>query len=102
MVGWHHQFNGHESEETPGDGDGQGGLACCGPWGRKESDTTERLNGTELTQIYMLPAVQSHQVMSDCLGPRGLQPARLLCPWDFPGKFTGVGCHLSSSKNAAN
>ena len=44
MVGWHHQLNGLESEETPGVGDGQGNLACCSPWGRKESDTTERLN----------------------------------------------------------
>ena len=46
MVGWHHQLNGHEYEWTPGVGDGQGGLACCSPWGRKESDTTERLNWT--------------------------------------------------------
>ena len=44
MVGWHHQVNGRESEQTPGVGDGQGGLACCSPWGRKESDSTERLN----------------------------------------------------------
>ena len=36
MVGWHHQLNGHEFEQTPGDGEGQGGLACCSPWGRKE------------------------------------------------------------------
>ena len=45
--GWHHGLNGHESEWTQGDGDGQGGLACCNSWGRKESDTTERLNWTE-------------------------------------------------------
>ena len=43
-AGWHHGLDGHESEWTPGDGDGQGGLACCNSWGRKESDTTERLN----------------------------------------------------------
>ena len=41
MVGWHHGLNGHESEGTPGVGDGQGGLACCCPWGHKESDMTE-------------------------------------------------------------
>ena len=41
MAGWHHQLNGHEFEWTPGDGDGQGDLACCSSWGRKESDTTE-------------------------------------------------------------
>ena len=44
MVGWHHQLNGHEFGWTPGVGDGQGGLACCGSWGRKESGTTEWLN----------------------------------------------------------
>ena len=44
MVGWYHRLNGHESEQAPGVGDGQGGLACFSPWGRKESDTTERLN----------------------------------------------------------
>ena len=48
MVGWHHWLNGHGFGWTPGVGDGQGGLACCSPWGRKESDTTERLNWTEL------------------------------------------------------
>ena len=41
MVGWHHRLNGHELEQAPGDGEG---LACCSPWGHKESDTTERLN----------------------------------------------------------
>ena len=50
MVGWHHQLNGHEFEQVPGVGDGQGGLVCCSPWGRKESDTTEQLNGTELKE----------------------------------------------------
>ena len=44
MAGWHHWIDGHESERTPGDGDGQRGLACCDSWGRKELDTTERLN----------------------------------------------------------
>ena len=44
MVGWHHLSNGHESEQAPGDGEGQGSLACCGPGGHKESDRTEQLN----------------------------------------------------------
>ena len=43
MVGWHHRLNGHGFGWTPGVGDGQGGLACFSSWGRKESDTTERL-----------------------------------------------------------
>ena len=44
MVGWPHGCNGHEFEQAPGVGDGQGGLACCSPWGHKELDTTEQLN----------------------------------------------------------
>ena len=48
LDGWHHWLNGRESKWTPGVGDGQGGLACCDSWGRKELDTTERLNWTEL------------------------------------------------------
>ena len=42
MVGWHHQLHGHEFEQAPGDGDGQGSLVCCSPW-VAESDTAERL-----------------------------------------------------------
>ena len=48
MVGWHHQLNGHGFGWTPGVGDGQGGLVCCGSWGCKELDTTERQNCTEI------------------------------------------------------
>ena len=44
MVGWHYQLNEPEFEQTLGDGEGQGRLACCGPWGCRESDTTEQLN----------------------------------------------------------
>ena len=47
MSGWHHRLNGHEFEQAPGVGNGQGSLACCSPWGRKESDTTERLHFTQ-------------------------------------------------------
>ena len=47
MVGWHHRLNGYEFEPTPGDGEGQGSLVCCSPWGRKESDTTEQLNNKQ-------------------------------------------------------
>ena len=51
MVGWHHWHNGHGFGWTPGVGDGQGGPACCGSWGHKDSDTTEGLNWTELAVI---------------------------------------------------
>ena len=44
MVGWHHGLNGHEFEQIPGDGEGHRSLACCSPWGHKDSNTTERLN----------------------------------------------------------
>ena len=47
MVGWHHQLNGHEFEQTPRVGEGQRCLACCSPWGRKESDMTEQLNSNK-------------------------------------------------------
>ena len=48
MAGWHHWLDGHEFEQAPGVGDGQGGLACCSPWAHKESDTTEQLNWTDI------------------------------------------------------
>ena len=44
LVGWHHRLNGHEYEQTLGESDRQGSLACCSPWGLKQSDTTKRLN----------------------------------------------------------
>ena len=56
MVGWHHQLNGHESEQTPVDSEEQRSLACCSPCGHKESDMTEWLNWTEM----MLGAVINH------------------------------------------
>ena len=55
MAGWHHRFDGHEFEWTPGVDDGQGGLACCNSWSRKELDTTERLNLTESDKLTMPP-----------------------------------------------
>ena len=56
MVGWHHWLNGHEFEHALGVGDGQGSLARCSPWGRKESDMTELLNSTELSCFFAHPA----------------------------------------------
>ena len=54
MVGWHHHFDEHEFEQALGVGDGQGSLACCSPWGRTESDTTEQLNRTTgFTESYL-------------------------------------------------
>ena len=71
-----------------GSWDGQGGLACCGSWGCKESDTTEWLNWTEMMWVL------SCSVMPDTLQLSRLWPARILCPWNFPGKNTGLGSHF--------
>ena len=55
MVGWHHWLNRHEFEQTPGDSEGQGSLAYCSSWGRKESDTTQRLNSIgKFKNIYFM------------------------------------------------
>ena len=51
MVGWHHQCNGHEYGQTLGNGEGQGGLACCSPWRCKESDKTREQTTTATTNI---------------------------------------------------
>ena len=56
MVGWHHQLNGHESEQTLVDSEGQGSLACCSPQGLKDLDMTERLNITTCWAYYTLKA----------------------------------------------
>ena len=54
MVGWHHRLSGHEFESVSGVGDGQGGLACYGTWGRKESARTGRLNNSPLFLVVSL------------------------------------------------
>ena len=51
IVGWHHWLNGYEFGQTLGDGEGQGSLACCSPWGGKESDTTEQLNNNSSSSV---------------------------------------------------
>ena len=54
MVGWHHWLHGPAFEQAPGDGDGQGGLACCDSWGRKESDITEQLNSSKPNSRWLI------------------------------------------------
>ena len=66
LVGWHHQLNGFEFEQTLGDGEGQGSLACCSPWGCKESDTTERLNNNLLNTLGPVPDRLSRPGLSVC------------------------------------
>ena len=55
MVGWHYQLNGHKFEQTPGDSEGQGNMACCSPWGHKESDTIERVNSSKNIKHCTIP-----------------------------------------------
>ena len=69
MAGWHHQLNGHESEQTSGDGEGQGSLVCCSPWGHKEPDTTEQLNKEQ--QIHCLQETHSKNKDTDGLKVNG-------------------------------
>ena len=66
MVGWHHRFNGHEFEQAPGVGDGQGGLVCCSSLGQKESDTTEQLNNSSMNLLAagLTFTLRLHQVLT--------------------------------------
>ena len=66
--GWHHWLDGCESEWTPGVGDVQGGLVCCDSWGHKELDTTEWLNWTEYSIVYMYHKFFIHLSVDGCLG----------------------------------
>ena len=74
MVGWHHQLDGHESEQAPGVGGRLGSLACCSPWGHKESDATERLNQTELIHIFF-------QVVFPCWLLENIDDSSLCFKW---------------------
>ena len=60
MVGWHHGLNGHEFGQAPGDGEGQGGLVCCSPWGRKEAEMTGCLNN--IIQLKFQNKMQEHTI----------------------------------------
>ena len=71
MVGWHDQLNGHEFGQAPGDGEGQGSLACCSPWGRKESDMTEQLNNNNTDHL-------AHRIVH---GPQRVIKKYLLNEW---------------------
>ena len=77
MVGRYHQLNGHEFEQTPGDGEGQGGLACCSLWSLNESDTTEQLN-RNWTELYTI-----HR----------LEDSILLSAYSVPGKWS-INTHI--------
>ena len=95
MVGWHHWLNGHEFEQALGDSEGQGGLACCSPWGGKELGTTERLNWTYSGRGF--PVGSDSKECLQCQRP-GFNPWVGKIPWRgewlptpifLPGEFHG-------------
>ena len=73
MVGWHHQHNGHQFDQAPGYGEGQGSLVCCNPWGCKESDTTELLNNNKYLLFFFS---WKPRKVDRVLQPMGLQRLR--------------------------
>ena len=73
MVGWHHQLNGHECEQILGDGEGQGSLAFCSPWGHKELDSTERLNSNSLGGHHLSTCVTRMYLGDITSGCQGIQ-----------------------------
>ena len=95
MAEWHHWCNGHECGQTLGDGEGREGLACCSPWGHKESDMTGRLNHnnshqskiqiTSLLSAACLPATSpDYPAFPVCPTPTALQPRCRFCPHSRP------------------
>ena len=80
MVGWHHRLDGHQFEQTPGDGEGQGSLSCCSPWGHKELDMTERLNNNNKNNFIVLDvfAYGATRVVRDLVNFDGSRVLRYL------------------------
>ena len=77
MIGWHHQLNGHEFEQAPGDDEGQGSPVCCSPWGHKELDMTELLKNRNNSKFSLLltPLSRSRTDVGD---PRNCYPLLLI------------------------
>ena len=100
MIGWHHWHNVHELGQTLGDGEGQGSLACCHPWGCEELDMTWQLNNSNQYRhahpgvyisthsTHMLCCVGPVLIVSDFLQPHGLQPWRLSALGIFQARIT--------------
>ena len=81
LVGWHHWLNGHEFEQTLGDSEGQGSLACCRSWGHKDSDKTEQLNNKILTTV-PFPVFLVQLFLLNCFFYQDLLTPTLM--YDFP------------------
>ena len=80
MVGWHHRLNGHGFGWTPGVGDGQGGLACYGSWGRKELDMTERLNSNNCSDLVSRKGSSGRRTLGGGQPPQPFPHPLALCP----------------------
>ena len=93
MAGWHHQLNGHEFEQAPGVGDGQGGLACCSPWDHKELDTTEWLKIKINHTKYLDPCYPLRQCLANCWQQLG-------CEINFMGSNHVWGLNKSKRRTA--
>ena len=91
MVGWHYRLNGRELEQAPKVGDGQGSLACCSPWGRKESYTAEQLNWTDI--LWMREAPTCCHFLAPCF----LSCALPLVYGHNDDHFTNKGTHCLTS-----
>ena len=92
MVWWHHQLNGHEFEQALGVGDGQGSLVCCSPWGRKELDTTERLEFNWIFPWYLDGNVVG------LLGSKVLSARQYRATYYYIGFWIWVTAYLVSSQ----
>ena len=91
MVGWHHWLNGNEFEQPLRDGEGQGSLTCCSPWGLKESDMTKQLNNSNSNNISLWnPAVRGARLP-------GFTSQVWHCPYLWPGANPSVCLSLASS-----
>ena len=91
VVGWHHRLNGHEFEQTLGDGEGQGSLACCSPWDHKEADTTEWLNSSSSKLQSPLSYQQSQEKHPFLLQGSYIfpPPITIVCAHTVPSTFSG-------------
>ena len=92
MVAWHHRLNGHESEQATADGEGQGSLVCCSPWGRKELEMNEQLNDTS-DSIIATAVDNSFQSRPTLCNPMDCSPQGSSVHGIRQARITGVGCY---------
>ena len=91
MVGWHHPLDGHECEQALGDGEGQGTLACCSPWGYKESDTTEQLNSNRYLFSHSSGGQKSELEVHQTVLPLEALGEGPSCPLQLEGPRAALG-----------